>query len=78
MYYRTKEMNTGNNADSIVNAIKDKNTNKITLFATERISNDSNSPQLVALVEQNLPWIDEILYVVFDANAATANTATDG
>jgi hypothetical protein len=72
MYYRSKQTNTGRNADLIVNTINDPSVNKITLFATERFSDDSNSPLMVALVEQSLPSIDEIVYVVFDTNVSTA------
>jgi len=72
MYYRSKGSGTSENADLIVDAINDPNTVQVTLFASEKIENNSNTPLLFALAQHSIPAIEESIYIVFDKNVSTA------
>ena len=54
MYYRSKGSGTSENADLIVDAINDPNTVQVTLFASEKIENNSNTPLLFALAQHSI------------------------
>lgn len=68
---RHENDNTSRNARDLINIIKDENTERVVLFATPGVEEDTNCPLVAAVAEYEIPGAQKVK-VIYDGLFLTA------